>query len=97
MPYAGFLTLGDVERNTDVLVVACSRCDRAGRLPVATLIKQHGPKHTVPALLRMLSAECPKHTSLAAINDNCGLHCPELAGFFLEAQADLDGVLTDPG
>ena len=32
MPYAGLLTLGDVERNNDVLVIACSRCDRAGSI-----------------------------------------------------------------
>ena len=33
--------------------------------------------------MRTLSADCPKHTSLAAIYDTCGLHCPELPGFFL--------------
>jgi hypothetical protein len=97
MPYAGSFTLKDVARKTDTLVVACGRCDRAGRYPVATLIEKHGRSFPIPAVLRMLSDDCPKYTSLAAINDNCGLHCPELAGFFLEAQAGLDGVLTDPG
>ena len=64
---------------------------------MATLIEKYGRSFPIPALLRKLSDDCPKYTSLAAINDNCGLHCPELAGFFLEAQAGLDGVLTDPG
>jgi hypothetical protein len=35
MPYAGSLTLLDVAGKTDTLVIACSRCDRAGRYPVA--------------------------------------------------------------
>ena len=56
MPYAGSLTLLDVAGKTDTLVIACGRCDRAGRYPVATLIKKHGPKQPIPALLRMLSA-----------------------------------------
>lgn len=30
MPIRGSLTLGDVVAKTDVLAVACSRCDRAG-------------------------------------------------------------------
>ena len=59
---------------------------------MATLIEKHGPKHTIPTLLRTLSAVCPKHTSLAAIYDICGLHCPELAGFFLaKRKAELMG------
>ena len=85
----------DVAGKTDTLVIAYSRCDRAGRYPVAALIKQHGPKHTIPALLRMLSAECPKHTSLAAIYDTCGLHCPELPGFVLaKRQAEIEDLIT---
>jgi hypothetical protein len=37
MPYAGSLTLDDVEAKTDVLVLTCNRCERAGQYPVATL------------------------------------------------------------
>jgi hypothetical protein len=72
--------LRDVAAETDTLVVACGRCDRAGRYPVATLIEKHGRSFPIPTLLRTLAADCPKYTSLAAINDNCGLHCPELPG-----------------
>ncbi len=86
----------DVAGKTDTLVIACGRCDRAGRYPVATLIEKHGPKHTIPALLRTLSAECPKRASIST--DPCGVRCPELAGFFLaKRKAELDGVMTDPG
>ena len=59
MPYAGSLTLRDVAAETDTLVVACSRCDRAGRYPVATLIEKHGRSFPIPTLLRTLAADCP--------------------------------------
>jgi hypothetical protein len=38
MTAAGSLTLADVADRTDVLAVACGRCERAGRYPLATLI-----------------------------------------------------------
>ena len=88
MPYAGSLTLRDVAAETDTLVVACGRCDRAGRYPVATLIEKHGRSFPIPTLLRTLAADCPKYTSLAAINDNCGLHCPELPNMFMQQAAE---------
>jgi hypothetical protein len=42
MPYAGSLTLLDVAERTDALVIACGRCERAGRYTVAALIEQYG-------------------------------------------------------
>ena len=95
MPYAGSLTSRDVAAETDTLVIACGRCDRAGRYPVATLIEKHGRSFPIPTLLRTLAANCPKYTSLAAINDNCGLHCPELPGFVLaKRQAEIEDLIT---
>jgi hypothetical protein len=41
------------------LVIACGRCNRAGRYPVATLIEKHGRSFPIPILLRTLSADCP--------------------------------------
>jgi hypothetical protein len=38
MPIRGSLTLGDVAAKTDALAVGCSRCERAGRYPVAKLM-----------------------------------------------------------
>ena len=94
MPYAGILTLWDVAEKTDTLVIACSRCDRAGRYPVATLIEKHGPHHTIPAVLRTLAADCRKFTSLAAIYDTCGLHCPELPKIFMQQVRSGSGDLA---
>jgi hypothetical protein len=39
---SGFITLDQVATHTAVLAVACSRCDRAGRYPLDTLIARHG-------------------------------------------------------
>jgi hypothetical protein len=38
----GAVTLGDIARQITMLEVACSRCERRGRLRLASLIAQHG-------------------------------------------------------
>jgi hypothetical protein len=52
---SGFITLDQVATHTAVLAVACSRCHRAGRYGLDTLIARHGPSFGVPELLRRLS------------------------------------------
>lgn len=79
---SGSITLGDVAQRTAVLAVACSRCDRAGRYPLNTLIARHGADFGVPSLLRMLSGDCPKRASISAY-DLCGVHAPELSALFI--------------
>jgi hypothetical protein len=81
--FEGSITLGDVEAKTDVLAVACSRCERAGRYLVAMLIGRHGRSFPIPTLLHTLSADCPKHTSVNAY-DACGAQCPELPALFMQ-------------
>ncbi len=78
----GSITLGDVAVHTPVLVVACTRCDRTGRYNLETLIARHGEDFGIPDLLRRLSKDCPKRKSIT-VYDLCGVHCPELPGFFL--------------
>jgi hypothetical protein len=77
----GSITLEQVAGHTPILAVACSRCDRAGRYNLDTLIARHGPKFGVPELLSLLSKDCPKRQSLSAY-DLCGVHCPELPTYF---------------
>jgi hypothetical protein len=60
------------------LAVACGRCERAGRYPLATLIARHGAAFDIPSLLRLLSADCPKRAAISAY-DLCGAHCPDLS------------------
>ena len=74
----GSITLDDVAARADVLVVACSRCDRAGRYSVDTLIIYHGRRFGIPSLLTKLSADCPKRQSIS-VYDLCGVHAPELS------------------
>jgi hypothetical protein len=88
MPIRGSLTLFDVAAKTDVLAVACSRCDRAGRYPLTRLIERLGGNFTVPDLLRELSPDCPKRGSVSQY-DLCGIYCTELAALFMRSQQDL--------
>jgi hypothetical protein len=46
------------------------------------LIARHGEGFGIPELLRLLSDDCPKRKSIT-VYDLCGVHCPELPGFFL--------------
>jgi hypothetical protein len=79
---SGAIILADVSARTDVLVVARTRCERAGRYRLDTLIARHGPACGIPALLRQLSGDCPKCLLVSAY-DLCGIHCPELSTLFL--------------
>ena len=79
---SGSLTLAAVAERTAVLAVACTRCDRAGRYRLDALIQRHGPAFSVPELLQVLSADCPKRASISAY-DLCGVHCPELPALFV--------------
>jgi hypothetical protein len=80
----GSITLDQVATHMAVLVVACSRCDRAGRYNLDTLIALHGPGFGIPELLHLVSKDCPKRQSLSAY-DICGVHCPELSTYFRTA------------
>jgi hypothetical protein len=55
METSGSITLGDVVERTVVLAVACSRCERARRYNLDTLIARHGEGFGIPRLLRLLS------------------------------------------
>jgi hypothetical protein len=56
----GSITLGDVAEHTAELAVVCSRCERAGRYNLDTLIARHGEGFGIPKLLRLLSKRSPK-------------------------------------
>jgi hypothetical protein len=42
MSNSGAVTLGDITGKLQMLDVACSRCERRGRLSVTKLIERHG-------------------------------------------------------
>ena len=78
---SGSITLAQVAQRAQVLAVACSRCERAGRYPLATLIQKYGAACPIPALLRELSKDCPKRLSESQY-DTCGINCPDLPALF---------------
>jgi hypothetical protein len=82
MPINGAYTLADVAVRASMLDVACSRCDRRGRLNVHRLIEQHGATAKLPDLKDVLAGNCPKRGS-HAIHDRCGVYYPGLTVLFL--------------
>jgi hypothetical protein len=52
--------------------VVCSRCERAGRYNLDTLIARHGEGFGIPKLLRLLSNDCPKRAFVSADLCGCG-------------------------
>jgi hypothetical protein len=56
---SGAVTLGELAGRLPMLEVACSRCERRGRLNVAGLIERHGADARLPDLLETLAADSP--------------------------------------
>ena len=54
------VTLGDVAGKLTMLDVACSKCDRRGRLSIAKLIAEHGADMRLPDLREILAGDCPR-------------------------------------
>lgn len=79
---SGSIALGEAAKHTAVLTVACTRCDRAGKYRLETIITRHREDFGVQDLLRLLSDDCPKRNSVT-VYDLCGIHCPQLPAFFL--------------
>lgn len=71
---SGALSLGDFPG--DVIRVACSKCDRAGRYRKRSLIAIHGDAVSLPDLLGRIAVGCPKRQAFG--NDLCGAFYPDL-------------------
>jgi hypothetical protein len=56
-------TLVDLRPDVAHIDVACSRCDRRGRLNVARLIQDHGAGATLRDAVAALSADCPNRAA----------------------------------
>ena len=69
--------LGAIAHAT-MLDVACSRCERRGRLSVARLLVQHGPDAPVRDAWRDLADDCPRRHHPGA-GMACDLYAPGLA------------------
>ena len=60
-----------------MLEVACSRCERGGRLQVDRLIEQHGDAE-LPELRLILAGDCPK-AEVPSIGERCSIYFPQLS------------------
>jgi hypothetical protein len=73
----GSLTPADLIGKLDVLRVACTKCDRAGRYPVAKLVERLGPDAKLTDWLSRIMADCPRKRK-NSFSDQCGALCPDL-------------------
>jgi hypothetical protein len=76
MRSSGAVTLREIA--LPMLDVACSCCERRGRLSVARLIAEHRASAKLPDLRTVLAGECPR-VGAASIYERCGVHYPWLA------------------
>ena len=75
----GSITLGDVAARIAMLEVACSRCERRGRLQVDLLVVQYGDAE-LPELRLILAGDCPR-AAVISISDQCDIFFPQLSAF----------------
>ena len=75
----GSVTLGDLADQIAMLEIACSRCERRGRLQVDRLIERHGDME-LPELGRILAGDCRKAAAVS-ISDRCDTFFPKLGSF----------------
>jgi hypothetical protein len=78
MPRDGAIILSDLIGKLDVLRVACSKCERAGRYRLDRLSKDRGHEAKIIDWLDEITADCPKKIA-HNMNDPCGARCPKLA------------------
>ena len=74
----GVVTLSEVAAKVERVEIACRRCDRRGVLRTDRLVAEHGAGIPVPALLRLIAADCPRMRA-DKMHDACGVHIPVLS------------------
>ena len=77
MPRDGAITFSDLTGKLEMLHVACDKCGRKGRYPVARLIEQRGRDAKVIDWRDEITADCPKKQA-GNMSDQCAAQCPDL-------------------
>jgi hypothetical protein len=67
----GAFTLAEIAAKLTTLEVACSRCERRGRLSLARLIEQHGAEASLGDLREVIAQGCPRLVA-TSVYDRCG-------------------------
>jgi hypothetical protein len=79
MPRGGAITFGDLDGKTDVLRVACRKCERNGHYHVAGLIERYGCDGRLVDW-KELTVNCPRRANdRIAFHDICGACFADLA------------------
>ncbi len=78
---SGVILLGQVAHRLEILDVDCGRCERHGRLSIDRLLAEHGPDISMPALGRILAADCSRMIEQRGF-DVCGVRFPGLVAIF---------------
>jgi len=77
MRSSGSVSLGEIAGKLTMLEVACSKCERHGRLSVAELIERYGAASDLFNLRTVLAADCPR-AGAGSMKEQCGAHYPQL-------------------
>jgi len=75
------ITLAKIAPKLTMLEIACTKCDRYGRLSVTRLIAEHGEDMALPELKEVLAADCPRQRA-TSLYDRCGAYYPQLPRLF---------------
>lgn len=78
-PMKTLSTLSDLRPEVTHLEVACTRCDRRGRLSIRRLIAEHGAETSIHAATEGINADCARRDE-HALRDRCDVYFPGLAG-----------------
>jgi hypothetical protein len=89
----GAVALGAPRGKLAMLEIACTRCDRAGRLSLDRLIAKHGADTGLPELRTVLAGDCPRIRSVA-IHDRCGVYFPKLPNADDPTPALMDAIVA---
>jgi hypothetical protein len=77
----GYILLREVASHTDMLEVACTKCERRGRVSLERLIAEHGPMRPVASLREQLAGDCERMQQTNPY-DRCDTYFPNLPAFF---------------
>ena len=86
---ANVILLGEVAARLPMLEVSCNRCPRIGRLSTTRLLAEHGPAMPMPALRRLVAADCPR-MGATQITEACGARFPGLPAVFISGSPSSD-------
>jgi hypothetical protein len=77
-------TLADLRPDVSHMDVACSRCDRHGRLNVARLIAEHGAGATLRDAVSGINPDCPNREA-HGVMQQCDVYFPGLGSLLRPA------------